>query len=109
MSQLISLAITILILVGIFKTFTKMGYDDAWWALIPFLNLVFFVKVIEKPIWWVILFFIPFVNLYVFWLVSSKVAKAFGKSDLFAIGLLLLGFIFYPILGFGSEQPKAAV
>jgi hypothetical protein len=42
-------------------------------------------------------------------------AKAFGKSGGFAAGLIFLGIIFFPILGFGSSQymygdaaPKAA-
>jgi hypothetical protein len=30
--------------------------------------------------------------------------KAFGKSGGFAAGLIFLGFIFFPILGFGSAQ-----
>ncbi len=105
MGGLISIALFVVICVGMYKTFAKMGYDDAWWALIPFLNLVFFVKVINKPIWWVILFFIPFVNLYVAWLVADRVARAYGKGIGYAVGLLFLGFIFYPILGFGADQP----
>jgi hypothetical protein len=105
---LLPLVILVLVLVGIYKTFSKMGYDDAWWALIPLLNLVFFLKVVDKPIWWIVLAFIPVISLiwiYVAWLVAEKVAKAYGKGMGFTVGLLLLGFIFYPILGFGSEQP----
>jgi hypothetical protein len=104
MGGLIGLAIVVLIYVGMYKTFTKMGYDDAWWALIPILNYVFFLKVIEKPIWWIVLMlFVPFFALYPFWLLSSKVAKAYGKGTGYAIGLLFV--VCYPILGFGSEQP----
>jgi hypothetical protein len=106
---LVWLAIIVALVVGIYKTFTKMGYDDAWWMFIPILNILFMLKVADKPTWWVILAFIPFVNLimlYVSWLVASKVATAYGKSSGFAVGLLLLGFIFYPILGFGSEKPQ---
>ena len=36
------------------------------------------------------------------------VAKSFGKGDGFGIGLGLLGFIFYPILGFGDAQYQGA-
>lgn len=108
MGGLIQLVLAVLIFVGMFKTFQKMGYDDAWWAIVPFLNLVFFIKVIEKPIWWVILFFIPFANLYVAYLVAEKVSKSFGKGLGYTLGLMFLGFIFYPILGFGSEQPQIA-
>jgi hypothetical protein len=109
MEFLIYLAILVAVLVGMFKTFQKMGYEDAWWALVPILNILFALKVIGKPTWWVVLAFIPVVNLvmlYVFWLLSVKVATAYGKDTPFAVGLLLLGFIFYPILGFGDNQPQ---
>lgn len=110
--MIVWLAIIILVIVGMIKTFTRMGYDDAWWLIIPILNIVFMLKVIEKPIWWIVIFFIPFVGaffgLYVGWLLASKVAKAYGKSDGYAVGLLLLGFVFYPLLGFGSEMPQKA-
>lgn len=43
-------------------------------------------------------------------LVSLDIAKRFGKSAGFGIGLALLGFIFYLILGFGDARynPNAA-
>jgi hypothetical protein len=37
-------------------------------------------------------------------LVYIELAKSFGKDVGFAIGLLLLSFIFLPILGFGSAR-----
>lgn len=109
---LLPLAIFIVVAVGMFKTFSKMGYDNAWMLFIPIANIIFMLKFIDKPIWWVIGFFIPIVGglfaLYVVWLVSEKVAKAYSKSTGFAVGLLLLGFVFYPILGFGPDTPSQA-
>ena len=105
----ISLLIFILIFVGMYKTFSKMGHDDAWMLIIPILNIVFNLKFLNKPLWMILLFIIvpiiPILCLYFGWLVSEKVAAAYGKSTGFAVGLLLLGFIFYPILGFGAGQP----
>jgi hypothetical protein len=107
---LVWLALVVLVLVGMYKTFTRMGYDDAWWIFIPILNIIFMLKLIDKPLWWIALLLIPCVNavvgLYCGWLLSEKVAKAYGKDTLFAVGLMLLGFIFYPILGFGSQDPQ---
>jgi hypothetical protein len=107
---LVWIALIVVILVGMYKTFARMGYDDAWWIFIPILNIIFVLKVIEKPLWWIVLMLIPcvsaIVGLYCGWLLSDKVAKAYGKDTLFAVGLLLLGFIFYPILGFGSAEPQ---
>ncbi len=103
-------ALIIAIIVGMVKTFSKMGYDDSWWLIIPILNFVFMCKVIGKPWWWIFLLIIPLVGsiiaIYITAKVCGTVAEAYGKGMGFAVGLFFLGFIFYPILGFGSAQPK---
>jgi hypothetical protein len=61
-------------------------------------------KIGGKPGWWVILLLIPGVNLvFIIWL-YNMISKSFGKDEGFTIGLVLLGFIFWPILGFGSAK-----
>ena len=47
-----------------------------------------------------------YLNIYILFVISIAIAKAFGKDSGFGIGLALLGFIFYPILGFGSSVYK---
>jgi Family of unknown function (DUF5684) len=51
-----------------------------------------------------VMFFIPFVNFVFMILLYVELAKSFGKGGGFAVGLLFLGFIFLPILAFGSAQ-----
>ena len=47
--------------------------------------------------------FVPIVNI-VFWIWSvNLLAKSFGKSEGFTIGLILLPIIFYPILAFDNS------
>ena len=103
MSRLIVWAILIAIIVGIWKVFTKAG-KPGWAAIIPIYNGIVLLQIAGKPIWWIILFFIPVVNLIIAILVGIAVARNFGKSELFGVGLGLLGFIFYPILGFGDAR-----
>lgn len=98
---LIQLAIVILIIAGIWKTFTKAG-QPGWAAIIPIFNVYILLKVANRPWWWLLLLLIPLVNLVIAIIVALDVAKAFGKGVGFGIGLVFLGFIFYPILGFGS-------
>ena len=50
--------------------------------------------------WWLI--FIPIVNIYIIFVIMIAIAKSFGKDTGFGIGLVFLGFIFWPILGFGN-------
>jgi hypothetical protein len=61
-----------------------------------------------RPGWWLILMLIPFVNLIIAIILSVDIAKHFGKGVGFAIGLIILPIIFYPVLGFGSAQYQGA-
>ena len=92
---------------GIFK---KAG-QPAWGAFVPFYNLVLLLKVVGRPAWWLLLFFIPLVNLVIVILVYNDLSKSFGKDVGFTIGLIFLSWIFLMILSFGSATyrgPAAA-
>ena len=54
----------------------------------------------QKPRVWLLLAFLPIINIILF----VPVAKNFGKSGGYAVGLGLLPVIFWPMLGFGSDQ-----
>ena len=101
------LAIIVAIIAGFWKVFVKAG-KPGWAAIVPIYNVIVLLEIAGKPLWWVILFFIPIVNIIMAVLVCIAVAKSFGKSDLFGVGLGLLGFIFFPILGFGDAQYQGA-
>jgi hypothetical protein len=103
----IELAVIVAIIAGIWKVFAKAG-KPGWAAIVPIYNVIVLLEIAGKPLWWIILFFIPFVNIIMAILVGIAVAKNFGKSDAFGVGLGLLGFIFYPILGFGDAQYQGA-
>lgn len=104
----IELALVAVALAGIWATFVKAG-EYGWAALIPIYNLIVFLRIAGKPWWWVFLFLIPLVNIVIGIIVHIDVAKNFGKGVGFALGLIFLGFIFYPILGFGSAQYRRVV
>ncbi len=103
MVLLIELVLVIAAIAGLWKTFEKAGHPG-WAAIVPIYNGYIICKIAGRPGWWVILFFIPFVNFIIAVIVSIDVAKNFGKGTGFGIGIALLGFIFYPILGFGDAQ-----
>jgi hypothetical protein len=100
---IIQLAILILMIAGLWKTFTKAG-KPGWASIIPFYNLIVLLDIAGRPWWWLILYLIPFVNLVIAIVVSIDVAKNFGKGAGFGVGLAFLSFIFYPILGFGDAR-----
>lgn len=101
------IAFIILMVAAMWKVFSKAG-QPGWAAIIPIVNTYFLCKVAGRPGWWLILLFIPFVNLIIWIILCIDIAKAFGKGAGFGIGLLLLPFIFFPILGFGSAQYQGA-
>ena len=102
-SLIISLLIALLIIVAMWKVFTKAG-QPGWASIIPIYNLYIWCKIVGRPWWWILLMLIPFVNFIVAIILCIDMAKSFGKGAGFGIGLALLGIIFWPILGFGSAQ-----
>ena len=100
---LIYLAIVVLVIAGMWKVFVKAG-KPGWACLIPIYNVIVLLEIAGKPLWWIILLFIPLVNLVVLILVSIAVAEKFGKGAGFGLGLAFLPMIFFPLLGFGDAQ-----
>ena len=97
------LGIIILMIAGMWKVFEKAG-KPGWGAIIPIYNVVLLLEIVGKPIWWIILLFIPCVGVVITLILFLELAKCFGKGAGFGIGLSLLGFIFFPMLGFGDAK-----
>jgi ABC-type sulfate transport system permease subunit len=97
---IISLAVLI---IPMWKVYAKAG-RPGWYSLIPFFNVYVLLKMASKPGWWLILFFIPIVNVIIAIPAALGLGRNFGKGGGFAIGLILLPIIFYPILAFGDAQ-----
>ncbi len=101
------LAVIVAVIAGTWQAFAKAG-APGWAAIIPIYNIYIMTKMGGKPGWWVILMFIPIVNIIMFIILCMPIARNFGKSDGFGVGLALLSFIFWPILGFGDARWQAA-
>ncbi len=99
---IIYLAIIVLVVAGLWRVFEKAG-EQGWKAIIPIYNLYIELRIAGRPGWWLVLFLIPIVNIAMAIVVSIDLAKAFGRSAGFGVGLALLSFIFIPVLGFGSD------
>lgn len=106
-SGMVYLGIIIVLIASIWKVFVKAG-KPGWAAIIPIYNLIVMLEIAGKPVWWFLLFLIPFVNFIIAIMVMIAIAEKFGKGVGFALGLALLGFVFWPILGFGDAQYEGA-
>lgn len=106
----VSLLLSLIFVAGLWKIFSKAG-KPGWAAIIPIYNLIVLFEITGKPIWWIVLFLIPGVNfiapLILMILVYITLAERFGRGGGTVVGLVLLPFIFVPMLGFGSATYQA--
>ena len=96
------LAIVVICIASMWRIFSKAG-KPGWAAIVPIYNVIVLLQVVKKPLWWVVLLFIPIVNVIMSIAVVCYHAKAFNKGIGFTLGLIFLSPIFYPILAFGSS------
>lgn len=125
----ISFIIWLVELIGYWRVYRKAG-EHGWASLIPFYNTFVLYRITWKNGW---LFLVPVIlgiiipfavfsmsaisglviilcvlgSFVMKCMTSSKLAKAFGYGTGFTLGLIFLGFIFVPILGFGKAKYSA--
>lgn len=98
-----TLIISVISLVGMWKIYEKAG-KPGWAAIIPIYNIIVLLEIIGKPVWWIVLYLIPCVNIiFGIWTINL-LSKSFGQGVGFTIGIIFLSFIFLPLLGFGNFQ-----
>ena len=102
-SMIISMIVSIVMIIATWKIYTKAG-KPGWAVLIPIYNIIVMLEIVGRPTWWLIFFFIPGAN-GIFWIIlyCFDLAKVFGRSGGFGVGLLFLNFIFMLILAFDDS------
>ncbi|MGN1021161.1 MAG: DUF5684 domain-containing protein [Aristaeellaceae bacterium] len=131
LSSVISLAVMVISIVALWKILVKAN-EPGWKCLIPLYNTYTLFKISWKTnMFWVMLglaigapllgslmiamdLLAAFAALLmiaaviaamvIVIIMNVKLAKAFGRSGAFAVGLVLLGVIFQCILAFGSDK-----
>lgn len=101
--MIVLLAIAIISIVANWKIFTKAN-KPGWAAIIPLYNIYVQFQIAGMNGWMFLLLLVPIVNIIVGIMLYVNLAKSFGKSTGFAIGLIFLNFIFTLILAFGSAK-----
>ena len=95
--------LALVVLASMWITFTKAG-EPGWACLVPIYNAVVLCRMAGKPWWWILLMLIPLVNFVVAIILFIALAKNFGKGTGFGLGLVFLGFIFFPMLAWGDAK-----
>lgn len=79
---------------GTWKLYIKAG-RKAWEAAVPVYNAVILMKIINRPWWWVILLFLPIINLIMIPVVWVETIRSFGRNSTAETWLVLLTLGFY--------------
>ncbi len=88
------LIVQVIHFVGTWKLYVKAG-RKAWEAAIPIYNGIVLMQIIKRPKWWVILLFIPIINLLMFPVVWVETIRSFGRNKLWETWLVILSLGFY--------------
>ena len=95
------IGIAIFAIVCMWKIYEKAG-KPGWASLVPIYNIVVLLEIIKKPVWWIILLLIPFVNFIILIVIYRELARVFGQGVGFTLGLIFLNIIFFALLAFGK-------
>ncbi|MFD2160844.1 signal peptidase I [Paradesertivirga mongoliensis] len=99
--------VLILILIGyhlgLWKLFIKAG-RPGWEALIPVYSFYIMLKLTGRPVWWMVLYFIPVINVIVWISILIDFAKSYGKVGFGEhVASIVVPFIAFPVWGFDQK------
>ena len=100
--------IAIFMIIVQWKIYVKAG-KPGWGCIVPIYSIILMLEIADRPIWWIFLMLIPFVNFIIAIIITLDIAKAFGKETGFGIGMILLPIIFYTILAFDSSEYQETI
>lgn len=93
---------SILTIVSLWKIFKKAG-KPGWASIVPIYNMIVLLEITGLPLWYIVLFFIPFANIYVIFKMYIELAHKFGKSTGFGVATVFFSVICLPILAFSNS------
>jgi hypothetical protein len=105
--SLVWLALAVFMIAAMWGVFVK-AKKPGWAAIIPFYNTYVTLKIVGRPGWWLVFYFIPIVNIVVHVIVMNDLAKAFAKGVGYTLLLLFIPFIGWPLLAWGDATYKKA-
>ena len=90
--------------VGLYGVFKKAGIKP-WLALIPIVNLYFWLKAIQRPMWWFVFIAIPYFGVFMLMLMTWKTIRMFDKTRYASlVPGTFFSFIYIPYLGFSKKE-----
>lgn len=100
---IVYLAILIVNIAAWWKIFEKAG-KPGWAVLVPIYNIIVFLEIVGKPVWWIVLFIIPIVGLIVAIICLIELLKKFAMPGWHVILAIFGGLIYFPYLAFTDAK-----
>lgn len=89
--------------IGYWKLFEKANVEG-WKSLIPIYSEYWLIKIVGKPIYWVLYLFIPILNIFTFYVLIFDLLRCFGKNSLMSQFLIIfIGPVYIPYIGFKKD------
>lgn len=101
--NLVISAFIIVSIVAMWEVYSKAG-RPGWAAIVPFYSEYVLFDVVYGNGLKFLLLLVPLYNIYLGIKVKLDLAKAFGKSAGFGVGLIFLSPVFLSMLAFGDAQ-----
>lgn len=98
---LVGTAISILIIVSMWKIFKKAG-KQGWESIVPIYNVIVMLEISGLPMWYLVLYIIPFANIYAMFKTYIELAKKFGKGTGFGVLTVFVPIVGFPVLAFSN-------
>lgn len=76
----------------------RTNTPNGWFAFIPILNVILMLQLAKRPLWWIILMLIPFVNIVIGIIVMVDILKALKRPAWWVI-LMMIPIVNLVILG----------
>ena len=90
---------------GTWKLYILAG-RKIWEAILPIYNGIVLLKIIGRPTWWVILLFMPVINLIMFPVIWVETIRSFGKKSNLSVFLSIISLGFYIYILNYSKKTK---
>ena len=103
---LILLLVYIASSVPFYKIFVK-AHENGWLAFVPIYSTLILLKILQKPKWWLLYSFIPFINTLLSIVLMVETVKGFGKFKFwqhFVAVIFPFNVVYLAYLGFSNEE-----
>ena len=77
---MIFLILILIVIISQYKLFKKAN-EPGWAAFIPIYNMIIWLRIINKPWWWLLLMIIPYAGLIWSIWATNLLVKKFGKNE----------------------------